>query len=328
MKKRTQSYLQQTYDEALLAACESGDAERVRAALKDGANPNRNRSVDGYSPLSAAIYGALSSDCVRLLLEAGADANEYAGYDGYRLYTAFDFLIRGPFDEPTLPGADPRAVSHESYLSASEEHGAAFREVLNLLSSYGAVEFRYTGEYDDEPMPPEEVMQLLGAIRAREVAWAESLLVRGAEAQCHSNLGYSALTLAARYGQLPMVQLLLDYGAAVDEPCIMRDAARSGHLDILRALLPFLRHRQKERALTLALYPAAARGRTDILQFLIDHGADVHDCYTTCYADSSTDYRSITCTITPLIYTIINNQRAAHDLLIAHGATYTPLYIP
>ena len=55
MKKRTQSYLQQTYDKALYAACESGDAERVRAALKDGANPNRNRSVTGYSPLSAAM---------------------------------------------------------------------------------------------------------------------------------------------------------------------------------------------------------------------------------------------------------------------------------
>ena len=145
---------------------------------------------------------------------------------------------------------------------------------------------------------------------------------------------YNEELLAARYGQLPMVQLLLDYGAAVDvahcssQLSVMCQAVRSGNLELIRTLLPYLRHRQKRDELSLALFPAAARGRVDILKFLIDHGADVNHQYTGEYYPKSYNPYTIICTLTPLIYTIINNQRAAHDLLIAHGATYTPLCTP
>ena len=326
MKRHAAESLQ-AYNVALYDACRAGDTEAVRRALGCGADPNLAERY--HTPLSAAIYGAYSPECVRLLLEAGADPNECEdfGHDDYRDWhyeAALDYLITFPFDEPIDRMSKPHAFSHEDYRASAEERGAAFREILTLLEAHGAVEDFYAEEECVWHEPDPENTRLLAAIRARDVARAESLLIQGAEVQCYSNRGYSALTLAARYGQLPMVQLLLDYGAAVDEPCIMRDAARSGNLDILRELLPFLRGRYRSRELSLALYPAAARGRVDILQFLIDNGADVNHRQSVV---DDTYHRALTYTLTPLLYTIINNQRAAHDLLIAAGATYTPICI-
>ena len=323
MKKRTQSYLQQTYDEALLAACESGDAERVRAALKDGANPNRDITNNGCYPFIIAMPASV--ECARLLLEAGADPNlcDY-DYEVLRYMSALDYLIPSDFNEPANY-VDMQSFSYEEYLNVSESWGDGLHKRLALLDAYGAVEGIYTQEHFLRDDIPEDCALLLSAIRAKNTERVESLLSQGVEPQCRSNQGYSALALAARYGQLPMVQLLLDYGAAVDDSGIMRDAARSGNLDILRELLPFLRGRYRSRELSLALFPAAARGRVDILQFLIEHGADVN------HQQSMVDdtyHRTLTCTLTPLLYTIINNQRAAHDLLIAADATCTPLCIP
>lgn len=319
MRKRTQSYLQQTYDEALLAACKSGDAERVRAALKNGATPNRDTTNNGRYPFIIAMPASV--ECARLLLEAGADPNlcDY-DYEVLRYMSALDYLIPRAFNEPA-DYVDMQSFSYEEYLNVSESRGDGFLKRLALLDAYGAVEGIYTQEHFLRDDIPEDSAQLLSAIRAKNTERVGTLLAQGVESQCRSNQGYSALTLAARYGQLSMVQLLLDYGAVADEPGIMRDAARSGNLDILHELLPFLRGRCRSRVLSLALFPAAARGRVDILQFLIDHGADVN--HQQAMVDDTYHHA-----VTPLLYTIINNQRAAHDLLIAAGATYTPLCTP
>lgn len=330
MKKRDLFHLQQTYNEELLAACSSGDEEGVRLALRNGADPNYRSS------LRTAVWHNRSAECVRLLLEAGADVNscEYFDYDRWRYITVLDEMINHPFYEPVNRNSNLLSLSHEQFLSFPEENGAEFRAILRLMDSYGAVEAFYAEESENVSEPSQEVMQLLFAIRSQNVEEAENLLAQGVECQCYSNRGYSALALAARYGQLPMVELLLDYGAAVDaDHCssqlsVMCQAARSGNLELTRTLLPYVRHRQKRDELSLALFPAAARGRVDILQFLIDQGADVNHQYSGEYYPRRYDPLTLSCTLTPLIYTIINNQRAAHDLLIDHGATYTPLYIP
>ena len=330
MKRRIAEKLQSSYNEELLAACSSGDVEGVRTALRNGADPNYRSS------LRIAAWHNRSAECVRLLLEAGADINscEYFDYEKWRYVTVLDEMIDSPFCEPVNRNVNLLSLSHEQFLSFPEEIGAEFRALLRLMDSYGAVEAFYAEESEKLSEPSQEVMQLLFAIRSQNVGKAEKLLAQGVESQCYSNRGYSALALAARYGHLPMVQLLLDYGAAVDvshcssQLSVMCQAVRSGNLELIRTLLPYLRHRQKRDELSLALFPAAARGRVDILQFLIDHGADVNHRYTGEYYPKRYDTCTIICALTPLIYTIINNQRAAHDLLLAAGATYTPLCIP
>ena len=440
-----------TLNQELFDACAAGDAERLRAALAAGADPNWNPQdvpLEEETPLMAALEDGEEelrySTCVRLLLEAGADPNEINYWP--ERYTPLSTLIHDPYLEP-IEGQNEFVCTPEEYAASSPRRCADFQEMLRLLDAAGALESELVPRYLNPRADKCSENKLLQAILQGDVAEAERLLEAGADPYTAGDEEYPPLMLAARLGNLPMVQLLLSYGVDPQEtapyvwrmsvsslyhasysgnievvrellpffgngkqrrrelthalfPAVARGhmdivqflldngakvngryyanaeyfreepsqstyqghtplmlaarlgnlpmvqlllsygadptadshyawdvyvtafyhAARSGNIELLRELLPFFKNGElRRRELSHALFPAAARGRVDILQFLIDQGANVN------YHYDVTDICDDTYTISALIYTIINNQRAAHDLLRAHGAIYYPL---
>lgn len=323
-----------TLNQELFDACAAGDAERLRAALAAGADPNWNPQdvpSEYETPLMAALKDGEEelrySTCVRLLLEAGADPNEI-NYEPER-YTPLSTLIHDPYLEP-IEGQNEFVCTPEEYAASSPRRCADFQEMLRLLDAAGALECELVPRYLNPRADKCSENKLLQVILQGDVAEAERLLEAGADPYTAGDEEYPPLMLAARLGNLPMVQLLLSYGADPTADShyawgvyvtAFYHAARSGSIELLRELLPFFKNGElRRRELSHALFPAAARGRVDILQFLIDQGANVN------YHYDVTDNCDDTYTFSALIYTIINNQRAAHDLLRAHGAIYYPLH--
>lgn len=105
----------------LWAALESKDDQRIRNALKAGADPDGLDSTFGVSPLCiAALFGDL--ELLKLLLEFGASV-DVRNRDGSTPLSSAAFLGRVEALEYLLEkGADPEATNHrgESILSATE----------------------------------------------------------------------------------------------------------------------------------------------------------------------------------------------------------------
>jgi len=85
------------------------------------------------------------------------------------------------------------------------------------------------------------------------------------------------LMVAARDGDLEVVNELLEAGAQPDPPGIASPlyfAAQGGHLEIVKALLEYGADPNSMSKWGAPLHIAARRGHVDIVQALLDHGAD------------------------------------------------------
>lgn len=122
-----------------------------------------------------------------------------------------------------------------------------------------------------------EAAALGRADRVEEVVSADPAVVRAEAAD-----GFTALHLAAFFGQLEVAAVLLEHGAAVDAPAgnpshvqPLHSAAAGGHAAIAALLLergadPDAR----QHGGFVPLHSAAARGDEVTARLLIEHGAD------------------------------------------------------
>ena len=90
---------------------------------------------------------------------------------------------------------------------------------------------------------------------------------------------YTCLEIASKFGNLEIIELLLDKGITQTIHYeALRDAAEFNHLEIVKL---YLRrgfddiHFKLDQALRWASY----RGHLDIVRFLLDNGADIHASY-------------------------------------------------
>ena len=140
----------------------------------------------------------------------------------------------------------------------------------------------------------------------------EVLLKHGAKINSLDSFGQTALHRAARAGQLNSCQILLSYGAdlslinsqgstveqiAANEEIAklianhrltskgnaeirLLEAARSGELDVVRAIVEkhphFVNCRDLDGRQSTPLHFAAGYNRIEVVEYLLDHGADVH----------------------------------------------------
>jgi ankyrin repeat protein len=241
-------------DTPLHSAALSGTLEIARVLLDQGANPSVENDL-GSTPLHEVSQGTYNSQehgvgIVRLLLEHGADVNAREK----NLFTPL--------------------------------HSAAFKgrlEIAQLLLDHGA---NAKAENDDRETALHVVSRGEYDSQDHGVGTSRLLLKHGVDVHAHNKYHNTALSVAAFNGRLEITRLLLDHGA---NPNVENDqgltplhhvsqgkyTSQEQGVGIARLLLERgvdVNARTKNRS--TPLLSAAFKGRLEIAQLLLDHGAN------------------------------------------------------
>lgn len=198
-------------NEALLAACENVNARAVRRLLKKGAHARalRPSSFCGYDSALSLAARADSTECVRLLLEAGANVNDCNKELFFKPLPRA--CINGNYEMAKLlldAGADACEVDMPEGLSVI--HCAArgdgdVAEIVDMLVAHGA----NVNECEYEHTP------FARACLYGNVKIAKRLLAYGAAPL----LDGKALQYACASGSLELVKIVMDAGARPEDYC-------------------------------------------------------------------------------------------------------------
>ena len=280
----------------LYTASSCGNIHTVRSLLDHGVNPNKKcEDNDGrrdvkWTPLQVAIQKGYL-EIVLLLLEGGANPELRDHNDDQ---TALYLVSSHGYSEVVRPlidhGADPNAKCRDCH--------------------DGGFEVKWT--------------PLHAAIQKGYLHIALLLLEGGADTETRSNWDETALYMASYHGYADVVRLLIDRGADLNTICKDRDGndvkltpllitIHKGHRDIALLLLEGgadteTRRKWDETALHMASY----RGYADVVQSLIDRGADLN---TICKNCDGNDVKW-----TPLLIAIHKGHRDIALLLLEGGA--------
>lgn len=222
----------------LFAAIRAGDRAVVDRVIKAGTDLEA-RDGSGQTPLMAAALDA-DAAIVKRLLQAGAAVNATNAAGATALMRAATFE-----DKARLlveAGADVRASSvlgNTALLLAARRPGN--ERTVRLLLERGA-DVNRANAFGATP--------LMAAAAARDLATVRLLLGRGADIDARPAMdpdgfiwggGRTALQWAAFLGDEPMLQLLLERGAKVDQFTVvggaLAQAAWGGHPGVARRLL-------------------------------------------------------------------------------------------
>jgi ankyrin repeat protein/truncated hemoglobin YjbI len=244
-----------------------GDPKSLRGHLdRDPALVHALDPADDYqevTPLAHAVYGG-NGECVRLLLERGAEVPRHSG----KLLTLA--VVR---DRPDLValliehGADVQRVDLLGRLDDAE------RPVADLLFAHGK---RAPGWMLPRACRPD--------VSRNELHRVQVLLDYGARLDDRDRSGHTALHYAVRGGKLPLIALLLGRGAT---PHVQDDQGLTPLLHLARTRASFdpvpvlellLSHgadvdARDERGATL-LMSYARQGQAAPVRQLLAHGAD------------------------------------------------------
>ena len=213
-------------NEALFRATQSADADEVQRQLAQGAQVDC-RDDDGITPLIwAAVYH--SADCVRLLLEAGADPNGLTRTGQPALIqTSNVATARCLLDA----GADVNLSDRWPILRRTVKRQSI--ELLELYLEAGA---------EVDARDPLGWTALMLAAKRGELKALECLMRAGAALEAVNHLGETALFLAAEDGQTATIEALLAAGANIEArgpggltPVMI--AAHHGHKTATKTLL-------------------------------------------------------------------------------------------
>lgn len=280
---------------ALFAAVRTGDVAMVRILLEHGADPNR-LNMGGCTPVTFAAGHAsqpgrdAAAEILRLLLAAG-------GRLGLREAVMLGDvdLARSILDaEPTIDVSGDAGCHHSyPFLMIAAEFGR--RDVAELLLDRGA---DVHGTDDDI-----HHTALCVAASGGYADIVALLLERGADPNHLSDFAFTPLAYAAEHGHADVVRLLLGRGVrrTLADAVFMNDAklvaellataeierryidpilfSRRSHLarcdvDVLRLLLDAWSESGGWLLDEKLLSEAAAAGRRDVVQLLLEHGSD------------------------------------------------------
>ena len=230
----------------LHAACSEGHLAVVRLLLDHGADIEKT-----YGSSATPLIAAISHDhlpVVKLLLDAGANANHTV---------CTPPLLRDKFD-----GDDESAV-YTTPLSEAVEHSRL--EIIQELLSAGVI----IGG------PSAGRKELAEACNNRQYMVVELLLETLSGAQDEAEICNEALSAAVESGDDRIVSLLLDDGVS-PTPRMLYPACSAGVLGPVRIIVEMGADvNQKDFEDTSPIHVAAYHSRPNIVQFLIDAGANV-----------------------------------------------------
>jgi ankyrin repeat protein len=241
-KRRTRE--QNHLVEKFISMATAGNLDEVRLSIEAGVEINAFCGMGHNALMAAAYYG--HQPIVKLLLEAGADADLLSdGYDGL-------------------------GYGMSALMFVASSFFASNRDIIaKMLIAGGA-------SVDRQSEKGKTAIMYAAIAGSGYRACVEIFIAAGANLDLRNNCGCTALMLMAAAENYPMFNLLLQAGASTDglESIQLIQAARTGHVDRVKSLLSAKVDLNLDRG--DAIGSAAAAGHTEIVQILIQAGANVN----------------------------------------------------
>jgi len=283
----------------LQAAASAGAPDVVKMLVARGADVHfQNRK--SATPLHfAAEHGSL--DDVEFLIQHGADVNAKAQGHGP---TPLQEALVGENPHPEIVEALVKAGAKPNFYTA-----AATGDLAAIRQAFLA-DMTIISRPDGRGRSA-----LVYAAKTNQIESAKLLISLGARDYADDEYGRTATLYAVLKRKLEMTRLLLDSGAQTHlfDASIDPDIS----IDFVRALLAHKGDPNSQERLR-PLHTAAGYNRQDIMQMLLDAGADINA--------PATESNGLMCGLyfykgdTALHVAIQNNQPAAAEFLLKHGA--------
>ena len=260
---------------ALVLACFYQQQDSIKMLLEAGSNPNI-ASTTGCTSLHLAVFSACSKTIIRAIIDRGADVNA-ANEDKVTALMiaahkdnidAINMLLKAGAD-PNI--ADANGCTCLSY--AFDRHCS--EEAHKKVSSHGAY-----ANADSE----DKIIELMVASKKRRLDAINVLLNGGADLNNTNVKGKTCLMYAIdRDCSEEALQTMVDHGADVnvvdkDSMTALMIACWKGNTDAINMLLkagsnPSIVNANRDSCLNIAADRSLSK---DLLQALIDHGAEVN----------------------------------------------------
>jgi cytohesin len=276
---------------ALLCAAQEDRADVVGALLQAGADVNK-ADEDGFAPLSAAASASIAT----MLIERGADVNAANRFGSTALLLAADAGRVGVVEALLQADADVNKADDDGDAPLTVAASASIATMLiergadlNAANRFGAtallraaqngcadvVEALLQAGADVNKADDDGFAPLSAAASARI---ATMLIERGADVNAANRFGGTALLLAAQEDRADVVETLLLAGADANKADEKRLAPLSvaASAAIATMLIEHGAHvNAANRSCETALQIAAVEGRADVVEALVQAGADV-----------------------------------------------------
>lgn len=267
-----------------------GHLDIVRLLIARGADADcrtmAGAHMIGGTPLHEASRGGHAA-VVQCLIAAGVDVNAKAN----RSRTALHYASKGEVTRLLLTGgAEADATDTEGWRPLDYAIGGNRGDVVRELANAGVRLTLHAAALLGDRAKMADLIAGGADVNARDMigrtplylsstgAVASFLIARGADVNCNAAYGRTALTDAARYGRLDVVDMLLQHGADMTGrdrwgSTPMHEAVHAGHKPVIEL---FLSKGFPLQAIGGELvFAGAGGGRKEIVELLVKHGAQI-----------------------------------------------------
>ncbi|KAL9614732.1 MAG: hypothetical protein Q9167_000801 [Letrouitia subvulpina] len=304
-------YLDHNNDALQIAAME-GHELMVRLLLNLGMKGNNWHYGYGTALQCASVSG--HDTIVRLLIQQGVNVNQKDTRGKFALWMAsergHEKIVQLLLDNGADPNLQREKMGAALHIATKEGHVTIMRSLIERGAAIETVSWEYG-------------TPLYAASKHKSSMAIEVLLENGADPNTASDEYGGALYSASENNSLAALQLLLEAGANIHVSVTrhgkagctpLQVAARQNHKDVVRMLIENGADVNNKASIDgSALYVASENGYIEIMQQLLDSGANL----------SARDLRSGATSLTPLQIASKCGHESAVRLLLDHGADST-----